>query len=190
MLRSRYLAIGFMMLVTAWTLVAQTNKTANPPASTFRVVLNSGNTNVFVQRSGASAWDPAYDGQLLKAGDRIQTRANTRIVLLGPDGATLRVGEFSDLEIQSEPESKSGLSLMAYRARLYFFHRGNPTDLKLRTRTAAAAVRGTEFNFQTDESGVAQIAVTDGSVALSNESGAVLLHNGELAARQKTLIPD
>lgn len=179
MLRSRYLAVGFMMLVTAWTLVAQTNKTANPPASTFRVVLNSGNTNVFVQRSGASVWDPAYDGQLLNAGDRIQTRANTRIVLVGPDGATLRVGEFSDLEIQSEAESKSGLSLMAYRARLYFFHRGNPTDLKLRTRTAAAAVRGTEFNFQADEAGVAQIALTDGSVSLSNANGAVLLGNGE-----------
>ena len=176
-----HFTIGFVMLATAWQVAAQSSAPTATSAPVFRIALSSGITNALVQRAGANVWDPAYDGQLLGKGDRLQTRANARLALICPDGTTLRIGEWADLEIQAEPESPTGLALFVHRAKLYFFHRGGPTHLKLRTRTASAAVRGTEFEFDAEEDGTAQIVVLDGEVAFQNALGEVMVANGEQA---------
>jgi tetratricopeptide (TPR) repeat protein len=179
----RHFTIAFVLLTATWQVMAQTNTPSDSTNFAFRISLSAGITNVFVQRKGATARDDhAFNEQKLYVGDRLQTRANGRVVLISPNGTTLRIGEFADLEIQTEPNSSSGLSLMVRRARLYFFHRGDPTDFKVRTRTTSAAVRGTEFDFEADEDGITQITVLDGEVALSNEISEVLVRNGEQAS--------
>jgi len=185
MILSRHFTIAFVLFTATWQIMAQRNTSSASTNFAFRISLSAGITNVLVQRKGASVWDWAYDKQDLFVGDRVQTRTNGRVILISPNGTTLRIGEFADLEIQAEPGSSSGLSLMVRRVRLYFFHRGNPTDFKVRTRTTSAAVRGTEFDFEADEDGNTQITVLDGEVVLSNEVSEVLVRNGE----QATAVP-
>jgi tetratricopeptide (TPR) repeat protein len=186
----RQLLAGFVMFGAAMQLLGQTNTSAAIPVSgAFLLVLNSGVTNVFVQRAGANVFDPAYNGQTLSVGDRLQTRANGRVVLRLPGGSDLRLDEYSDVKIKREANSKSGFSLVTQRARIFFFHRGEPEDLRIQTRTATAAVRGTEFDLNSDEDGNLQIIMLDGEVVLGNELGEVVLQSGQQGVARPGELP-
>src|SRR5439155_12307266 len=60
-----------------------------------------------------------------------------------------------------------------------FFHHDKPTDIDVNTRTASAAVRGTEFNLEAEEGGRTILTLLDGVVDLSNEQGGISLTSGE-----------
>ena len=62
---------------------------------------------------------------------------------------------------------------------IYLFHRGSPTDVEIQTRSASAAIRGTEFVAEAREDGGLFIRVMDGSVDLKNDQGTVLLQAGD-----------
>ena len=135
---------------------------------------------VEVLRTGAAVWDPAYPNQVLQAGDRLRTRPSSRATLRWSDQSTVRLGERSEIEIlkaQPKPKAQTGFNL--FTGVLYFFHRDKPADLRFNTRTATAAIRGTEFDVRVEDNGRTLLTMLDGEVELSNAAGQVLLQSGE-----------
>jgi len=157
-------------------LFAQTTNTA---ALTPDIVITGIEGKVEVVRAGAQTWDPAYTNQVLHAGDRVRVPERGRVTLLLSDKSVERFGELSDFTIEPPAAAgkQSGFSLL--RGLLYFFHRGKPGDIQIRTRTAGAAVRGTEFNLEVEESGRTVLTMLDGDVELSNDAGQISLTSGE-----------
>jgi len=135
---------------------------------------------VEVMRSGATVWDPARDDQVLYPGDRLRTLEKGRVTLRWSDNTTVRLPPFSDVVVEPSRDTKvAGFSLL--KGLLYFFHRDQPTEARFKTRTAAAAIRGTEFVIEFIEpEGRTIVSVLDGEVELSNpENQTTRLVSGE-----------
>jgi Tfp pilus assembly protein PilF len=141
---------------------------------------------VDIQRSGATAWDPAYTNQVLKPGDRGSTREHSHVVIQLSDRSVLRFGERSQFQIQS-PADKTDTVWMHLRQGLgYFFSRDTPEKLRLNSPTAAAAVRGTELVISVDAAGRTSLVLLEGEAELSNDRGTAHLASGE----EGTVEPD
>src|SRR5262249_22785575 len=72
---------------------------------------------------------------------------------------------------------------------LYFFHRDKPADVRFNSRTASAAIRGTEFIFAVEENGRTILSLVDGEVELSNDQGPILLKSGEQGIAEPGKLP-
>jgi len=135
---------------------------------------------VEVMRSGATVWDPARDDQVLYPGDRLRTLQKGRVTLRWSDNTTVRLPPFADVVVEPSRDTKlAGFNLL--KGLLYFFHRDQPTEARFKTRTAAAAIRGTEFVIEFIEpEGRTIVSVLDGEVELSNlENQTTRLVSGE-----------
>src|SRR5438876_2149044 len=134
---------------------------------------------VEVRRSGAQAWEPAHTNKALYAGDQFRVPEGGKIVLLLSDKSVARFGELSEVTVapQALASKQTGFSLT--RGLLYFFHRGKPADFDIKTKTSGAAVRGTEFNLEVEETDRAVLTMLDGVVELSNDQGRINLQSGE-----------
>ena len=141
---------------------------AAEPAAVQILKIQGPANSVEVLRAEATVWDPARDNQPLYPGDRLRTLENGRVTLRWSDNSTVRLPQFSDLLVEPTPGSRQlGLNLL--KGLLFFFHRDQPTEARFGTRTASAAIRGTEFvlEFQEPE-GRTILSVLDGQVELSN----------------------
>src|SRR6266513_5474125 len=149
------------------------SEAAHPGVTKMTILMIEGSAEIM--RSGAKVWDRAQTHQVLYPGDRLRTGENSRITLRWSDQSIVRIKELSDFQIQpvSPTTKRSGFSL--WQGMLYFFHRDKPADLQFNTRTASAAVRGTEFNLEADENGRTILTLLDGTVELSNERGRMSL---------------
>ncbi len=160
---------------TEW-LLAQTTNAVNQPAD---IVIQAWAGKVEVLREGGTRWDQAYTNQILYVGDRVRTRENSRVTLLFSDKSFVRVGPLSEfaIDLPVAPNKQAAFSLP--RGLLYFFHRDKPAGIRINTRTAAAAINGTEFNLEATDSGVTILTTLDGEVELSNELGQTNVLSGE-----------
>ncbi len=131
-------------------------------------------------------WDPAHTNQVLLVGDKMRTGKKSRATLRLSDGTTMTIGAEASFLV---PESKKGVTLNPLKGLFYFFHRDKPGDFELRSRTAAAAVRGTEFHLEADEDGVWLLSVLDGDVLLQTDAGALDLKTGQAAQAKPGLKP-
>src|SRR5262245_33837451 len=152
-----------------------TNRQA--PASPIRIIAIE--RTVEVSRVGSLEWDLAYTNQLLKAGDRIRTREGSRLTLLWSDQSTVRLGSMTEFEVAPPPQPKAQSGFSLFRGLAYFFHRDKPADVRVKTRTASAAVRGTEFNLEARDNDQTILTMVDGEVDFSNEQDTIRLRSGE-----------
>ena len=122
-------------------------------------------------------WSAASTNQVLFPGDHLRTGNRSRALVRLTPLATLRMGEFSEIQIPKPVAEDSGFSFR--RGIFYFFHRDKPTLLPLRTPATAAVIRGTEFHLQVEDNGRTTLQVLDGAVDLSNAAGQLSLMGGE-----------
>lgn len=130
-------------------------------------------------RAGANIWQAAQTNETLHLADRIRTGERSRATLHLLDQSTLRMFELSEFlvePLESVPD-KPVFSLS--RGLLYFFHRDKPVDVQFKTRTATAAIRGTEFQLAVADDGRTELTMYDGAVELSNSLGTIQLKSGE-----------
>lgn len=138
-----------------------------------------------VQTARASTnvvWQAARTNETLAARDRVRTREQSRAALRLIDRSLFRLGELSELTVELPADSQSPASVGLLRGLLMFFHRGDPRDVEIRTRTVSAAVRGTEFQVEVAENGRTVLTLFDGEVELSNPQGTLRLVSGEQAS--------
>lgn len=128
-----------------------------------------------VSRQG-DVWDPAYTNQVLLPGNKMRTGLKSRATLRLSDGTTMTVGAEARFEV---PQEKRGITLNPFKGLYYFFHRDKPGQFELRSRTAAAAVRGTEFQLEAAAEGDWTLSVLDGDVLLQSEGGELELRTGQ-----------
>lgn len=138
--------------------------------------------------AAATAWKPSTEGQALAAKDRIRTGPASRASLLYSDQTLHRLNEKSEVEIVAPASGGSGI-VKILSGQSYFISR-TPKDFgRVQTPTVTAAIKGTEFSVGVDDDGTTVITMIEGTVAASNEFGAVTVTGGEQAVTQPGKAP-
>ena len=128
------------------------------------------------QRANFPEWTVLSTNILLHPGDWVRTRARARALLRFSEVDLFRMDERSQVQIPA-PARKRRL-FDSLRGVFYFFHRGEPGEVELRSRLVNSVVRGTEFNLSVAEDGTTILSVLDGEVGMSNQFGQITLTNG------------
>jgi outer membrane receptor protein involved in Fe transport len=136
-----------------------------------------GGTNAWITPRGTSREVPAFRSQRLDPGDRGHTGSRTRLTLQLADRSHARIREHSHFEIQKGAGEKEPILFTLRRGLGYFFLRGEPGELLIRSRGGTAASRGTEFVVEVDEEDGLLVTLVEGEVVLTNEHGLVRLVN-------------
>ena len=194
---SRYLDffLIFTLLISPLTSNSQDTNTTNGIIHnkfTFKLATNGliviigleGVTNAWISRSGQGIgnWSPAKVGQTLYHGDRLYTGEGSRMdhshdkTNHRPHPGTQRISSHQNPSLNPAPTIFN-----LFKGRGFFFHRGKPVDIKVNTRAASAAIRGTEFAVEVTDDEQMILTLFDGIVDLTNTLGNVTLINGEQA---------
>jgi hypothetical protein len=124
---------------------------------------------VFLHVDGAEEGLPAEADTPLEAGDRIETGADGRAEVALESESVIDLGANTSFTVGSTHKSGSWFSLDvgSFMAKLKSFA-DRRASLHLRTPTAVAAVRGTEFGVEVGEDGETSVGVFDtGKVAVT-----------------------
>src|SRR5205807_1502969 len=135
------------------------------------------------------SWTPAKVKQGLFHLDWVQTLDLSRMVLRFRDGSSVNLGPNSEFHVikVATPESP-GTILEINRGRVWSNSKTSQGGLEMRTHSALAAVRGTDWELVVDENSTT-LAVFSGEVELSNEQGAVTVRPNEQARAEKGRAP-
>lgn len=128
---------------------------------------------------GTSGWTAAKTDEKLAVGDRIRTRQRSRATLRLSDLYTMRLEQFTTVEIVPGllGTDKPRLDLGAGAA--FIFSREKSGEIDIKTPAANGAMRGTQLFVQVAEDGTSHFQVLEGSVELGNGSGKLMLNAGE-----------
>jgi tetratricopeptide (TPR) repeat protein len=151
--------------------------TPQSPANDIRIEALKG--RVEVNRGGNTQWVPVVPGHGLKPGDRVRTLERSSVFVRWSDQSVVRLPELSDVQILP-PGATQRTSFSLITGLLSFFNRERLTNARYGTRTASAAIRGTEFVLQAEENGRTTLTVIEGEVELSNDvEPSLILRTGE-----------
>jgi Tfp pilus assembly protein PilF len=137
---------------------------------------------VEVSRASTATWGLAQTNQTLHPFDRLRTGTDSRVACRWSDQTVLYFDASTELEVlpPDSPEAQSGLHLI--RGIVSFFHRDQPSRIRVITRGAVAGVEGTEFVLAVNDTDRATLSVIDGKVSFGNEQSTLLLTNGQQAS--------
>ena len=136
--------------------------------------------NIVQATKGAQgAWTPAAKEQPLAVGDRIRTRQRSRATLRLTDLYTMRLEQFTTLEIEAGlfDQAKPGLKVGGGAA--FIFSREKAGEIDIKTPGANGAMRGTQLYVQVAADGTSRFQVLEGQVELENPQGKLLLDAGD-----------
>ncbi len=173
--RSWRLVLLLVLLVRA----AAAQSPATNANSTAACVLLAVEGTAEVLPAGSTQWKPAQAGQALQTGDQLRTGARSRATIRLSTLSVMRADELMTMEILPPAASGGQGTLSLKSGRGYFLSRDKPHEFQLRTPTAVAAIRGTEFNLAVAADGATVLTLLDGEVDLSNERGSLGLTGGE-----------
>lgn len=137
---------------------------------------------VEVSKFGSTEWSLATLNQTLSVGDKVRTGAGSRAAIRLPNLSVLRMNERTTVEIQKPTTTVSKATLSIQVGAAYFFGRGQPGEINVRTPMATSAIRGTEFNVQVDSNGATVFTVIEGGMDVANDLGSVPLKPGQQAS--------
>src|SRR5580765_3070604 len=147
---------GALVLLLGWVSELSGQPSATPAAPNHVTVLDV-QGRVEVARAGPVVWDPAYTNQVLLPGNRIRTHIRSRALLRLTDLTELRLNELTEFLVEPEPAR-----FRLLQGVIYFFHRDRPADIRVNSRTASAAIRGTEFALRVDPDDRMTVTMFDG----------------------------
>jgi Tfp pilus assembly protein PilF len=170
---------ALLAVLSLWTFGAASLQAATEPGARRNqgeLLSREGQVEYSSQQTN---WASAVVGQGLFVGDRLRTfplsRAMVRLAELGQ----LRVNERTTLELLPPLEASSQGTLDLKAGAIYFFTRGKPREILIRTPHATGASRGTEWLAVVEPGGRSVLTVFDGEVEISNPLGTILLRPGE-----------
>src|SRR5258706_2762519 len=135
---------------------------------------------VEIARAGSQTFDLARTNSPLLVGDRVRIGPKSQVTIRRRDESIYRFHEKTEFQVlPAKTAAATSPTVRLLTGVLYFFHRGKPAPFDVETRTASAAVRGTEFNLAVDDAGTTVITVIDGLVDLSNEVNTVAVQTGQ-----------
>src|SRR4030042_4898164 len=104
--------------------------------------------NASYRKAGADRWEMAIVGHTLKYGYEVKTNANSEVDIRFHDDMAVRVSENSILKIDDISLRKVLIELESGSLYGKFEKLSKDYDIKIKTPTAIAAVRGTELGFK------------------------------------------
>lgn len=135
----------------------------------------------------AAQWQRVERGQELKQGDLIRTNPTGTLALLFADRTQVRLGPNATMAVNAVARgAPSQVTLSAGKA--WGRSPSGQTNLSVRTPSATAAIRGTEWAISADED-TTTLEVFDGQVELSNEFGSIQVNSGEAARVRRGQAP-
>lgn len=135
--------------------------------------------NIVQTAKSGGTWAPAAAGQPLALKDRIRTRQRSRATVKLTDLYTLRLDQFTTIEIAPAllGAEKPQLNISAGTA--FIFSREPSGEIDIKTPAANGALRGTQLIVRVTPLAKTLMTVLEGKVNLSNALGSVLLETGE-----------
>jgi Tfp pilus assembly protein PilF len=164
--------------VVLWVLAAWP-VTGQPVVATALVLSVEGSTNAWFSRPGWAAELPLRVNQALEPADHVRTGERTRLTLQLADRTIARIAERSEVQVQRVASGKKSVLFTLWRGLVYFFHRDRPADLLINSRSASAAVRGTDFTVEVDARERMIISLLEGEVELRNAWDVIRLAGGD-----------
>jgi tetratricopeptide (TPR) repeat protein len=150
-----------------------------------RIVSVVGKVEVFRTQQ----WQPVGLRHVLAPGDVVRTGPGSRVAILLSDEVQIKVNANSTLEIAEvmPPPGKPTRAavgplqtiLNLLRGEIWSRSRGRP--LQIRTPSATATIRGTEFDLSISPANESRLAVLEGAVEFRNPQGGVVVKAGEEA---------
>lgn len=149
-------------------------------------VIASANGDAQIRLVLESAWLQAVNEQNLLTGDDLRTGPLGSLALLFADHTQIRVHRNSVLTIKAVAEKdKSSPSVFRLnQGGAWARSVRDDSDVRIETPSATAAIRGTDWSLQVDETGRTTLIVLDGKVALENDFGRVVVTRGEIAVAE------
>lgn len=137
-------------------------------------------------------WDDAELNQCLQVGDKVRTGADGQVNLDFTSRADVSLDALSEFRItSSKPDADADqLDLTKGTASAKAQKLSSGTSFSIKTPTAVAGVRGTDFDVEVDDSGDSDVVVTDGEVDITNEFGQFRARKGEGMRFRRGMRPD
>ena len=132
-------------------------------------------------------WLGAFREQALTAGDLLKTGDYGRMGILFEDGTQIRVSRRTVMAIKGVPGpgQKAPTILGIELGEVWSRAKAAPEGLRMETPSAAAAIRGTDWDLLVDEKGTSTVTVLQGSVSFYNEYGSLIVEQGQQATAEK-----
>jgi uncharacterized cupin superfamily protein len=137
---------------------------------------------------GSNKWTPVKDGATLNEGDSVKTLENAKAEIVFFEGSITRLGSKTEITIEKtgqvgDSQNSRDISLKVILGQTW--HRvkkmfSSESRYEVKTATAVATARGTEFRVDVDATGKSICYVVDGSVGVTSMDGkVVVLENGD-----------
>ncbi len=130
-------------------------------------------------KGSQGAWATATKDQPLAIGDRIRTRQRSRATLRLTDLYTMRLEQFTTVEIASSLFDTGKPRLDVGAGAAFIFSREKSGEIDIKTPSANGAMRGTQLFVQVAADGTSRFQVLEGQVELANDQGKLLLDAGD-----------
>jgi len=163
-------AIGLLLLIVA--AIGVTNLLSPSPTLASHCTLSILSGNAEVQKPESGSWKNGSDGMTLVAGTRIKTSADSHALLTFFEGSTLKLEPNTDIEIQkleSNEQQSTTIIVKQWLGKTWsrVVKMADPgSQYEIETPSAVAAVRGTLFTTEVDETGFTRVATTQGLVSV------------------------
>jgi hypothetical protein len=149
--------------------------------------------NVQIRAASKRKYDTAYKGQMIKSGDWLKTDKNVFVAIVFLDGSNVKIQSNTEIEIKSSRVTAKELKTQMYIAEGQAWSKvSNQTngEFKIKTPTAVASVKGTEFDVEFDDlSESTTLTVLEGEVSFGNGINDVLAGAMEGATASKDEAP-
>ena len=134
---------------------------------------------VMIKPFGSRKYIPAYKGQMLKSGEWLKTKDGVFVAIVFLDGSNIKIQQETEVKISSyrmtAKELKTNLEMTKGQAWSNVADQGSGGQFTIKTPTAVASVKGTEFDLAYDlENDETTLIVIAGEVEFAGELGTIL----------------
>ena len=134
--------------------------------------------NVKIRSANQRKFDTAYKAQMIRTGDWLKTDKNVFVAIVFLDGSIVKIQSNTEIEIKSSRITAKELKTQMYISEGQAWSKiskQNNGEFKIKTPTAVASVKGTEFDIDFDDmSESTSLVVLEGEVEFGNELGTVI----------------
>lgn len=157
-----------LIIILSFIIIGGTVNIVSP----YRATLTKVEGTVLKKDNFQNIWVPANRGDILDDGDFLRTRENSYAELKFSDGSIVKVSENTEVSLY-----KDYLSLAIGYIRLYITKLF--PNFEVRTPSAVAGVRGTEFSVEVLDDQTTIVTVYEGEVDITAQGKTIRLRKGE-----------
>ncbi|MGB9682108.1 MAG: FecR family protein [bacterium] len=140
--------------------------------SPYNAIITGISGEVYKKRYNDSVWVIVKDGDILIPGDQLKTVYNSRARLKFSDGSIVEVGQDTNVNIYDNYLFLTIGIIKSYITKLF-------PNFEVRTPTAIAGVRGTEFTVEVLSDQTTIVSVYEGIVEVTTKERTIKLKKGE-----------